>query len=621
MTNTSTRGLQFAILAAAALTMLTATASSLRAQHTINPNEPKPTLYELLDSEWASLMHEFPEWATEVGYPGQNDRWSELAPEATGRRREDLNEFLAQLRWGNRQQYLDEQGKSDFKAIQSWAIDRLAGYAFHDDYLLVSQQSGPQIDAVGTLDRQPHATLEDYNDILARLRALPKLIDQTIAMLQRGIDQHIVQPKIIMRGVPDQIAALIPTEPLNSPLLARFVELPTAIAIADRDELNRQAQQIYASQIVPAFEKFRDFMVKTYIPHCRETIGMRDLPKGPEWYKWKAAHHTTTNYVPDVIFEMGTKEVERIRKEMDSVRQAAGFSGDLTAYFDFLRHDKQFFYTDSASLVAGYREIVEKAQKGLPTIFSHIPSSPLVVLPVPAYAAKEATTAYYEPGSAAAHRPGVYRVNTYDLSSRPKWEMQPLSLHEAVPGHHLQLSYSDEQHTLPDLRKYLDYTAYVEGWALYAESLGDQLGFYTTPADRMGQLSYEMWRAIRLVVDVGIHWKGWTREQAIEYFTKNVPKASHDIEVEVDRYIADPGQALAYKMGEMRIREMLDYTRSELTPDGKFDLKAFHDQVLSMGPLPMEQFERQLKAWVFTVRGPRDVVGKKPGTPGGPAAK
>jgi uncharacterized protein (DUF885 family) len=271
--------------------------------------------------------------------------------------------------------------------------------------------------------------------------------------------------------------------------------------------------------------------------------------------------------------------------------------------------------------VAGYRAIVEQAQKGLPTLFPHIPSMPLEVLPVPAYAAKEATTAYYEPGSTAGHRPGVYRVNTYDLASRPKWEMQPLSLHEAVPGHHLQLSYADEARDLPSLRKYLDYTAYVEGWALYAESLGEQLGFYQKPADKMGELSYQMWRAIRLVVDVGIHWKGWTREQAIEFFKKNVGKADHDIEVEVDRYIADPGQALAYKMGEMRILEMLDYTKSELTPDAKFDIKAFHDKVLSMGALPMEQFERQLKAWVFKVRGPRDVVGKKPGTPGGPAAK
>jgi uncharacterized protein (DUF885 family) len=242
-------------------------------------------------------------------------------------------------------------------------------------------------------------------------------------------------------------------------------------------------------------------------------------------------------------------------------------------------------------------------------LFNRLPKTPIEVKAIPTYAAPSSTTAYYEPGSSLTNRPGVYRVNTYDLASRPKWEMQPLSLHEAVPGHHMQISIADELKDIPELRKHTQMTAYVEGWALYAESLGTEIGFYTTPADKMGQLSYEMWRAIRLVVDVGIHSKGWTREQAIDFFTKNSPKSKHDIEVEVDRYIADPGQALAYKIGELKIKELREYGKQQLGE--KFDLKAFHDKLLSYGAMPMSLLEREMKQWILATRGYREVVGTR----------
>jgi len=268
----------------------------------------------------------------------------------------------------------------------------------------------------------------------------------------------------------------------------------------------------------------------------------------------------------------------------------------MAAYLNFLRTDKQFFYTDSASLVNGYKAIAAQAQNGLPALFGHLPTNQFEIRPIPLYSAPSAPTAYYEPGSLAAKRPGVYQVNTYDLPSRPKWEMQPLSLHEAVPGHHLQLSIADELPGVHVFRRHIDNTAYVEGWALYAESLGNDLGFYKTPQDRMGQLSYEIWRAIRLVVDVGMHWKGWTRQQAIDYFTTNVGKASHDIESEVDRYIADPGQALAYKIGELKIKELRAFAQREL--GAKFDIRAFHDKILALGAVPLDLCEQQIRSWV-----------------------
>ncbi len=570
--------------------------SLLQAQHLANPNEPVPTLYELLDSEWVYLMHEYPEWATDVGYHGQNGRWSDQSFEASMHRHDDMQEFLTKLRWGNRQQFLDEEGKLNFKIVTKWANDELNGWQFFDILLPISQLSGVQLDAASTLNKQPHSTIEDYLDILSRLRSLPKLVDQTIDLMERGIDRKVVQPKVIMRDVPAQVKALMPQVAMNSPLLESFKEMPKSISTIDQQRLIKQAEEIYAKELVPAFSQLESYIRSAYIPHCRETIGLRELPSGRDWYTWKVRHHTTTMMTPDQIYDLGVQEVDRIHKLMDSVRASSGFSGDLTAYLDFLRHDKQFFYTDSSSLVNGYKEIAAKANQGIPKLFGHLPLNTFEVKPIPLYAAPSAPTAYYEPGSSAAKRPGIYQVNTYDLASRPKWEMQPLSLHEAVPGHHLQISIADELEGLPELRKRVDNTAYVEGWALYSESLGSELGFYTTAADKMGQLSYEIWRAIRLVVDVGIHWKSWTRDQAIEFFTKNVGKASHDIEVEVDRYIADPGQAVAYKVGELKIKSLRSYAEKELGT--LFDIRAFHDQLLSLGSLPLDLLDREMKVWV-----------------------
>ncbi|MGH8015935.1 MAG: DUF885 domain-containing protein, partial [Candidatus Zixiibacteriota bacterium] len=296
----------------------------------------------------------------------------------------------------------------------------------------------------------------------------------------------------------------------------------------------------------------------------------------------------------------GMSEVKRIHAEMDKVIQGTGFKGDFAAFCDFLRTDPQFFFDKPEDLLTEYRNICKKADPELIKLFGRLPRLPYGVEPVPSYAEKSQTTAYYGGGSLEAGRPGVFYANTYDLKSRPKWEMEPLSLHEAVPGHHLQTAIAAELEGLPEFRKRGWFTAYGEGWGLYSESLGEEMGFYTNPYSKFGQLSYEMWRAIRLVVDVGMHYKGWSKQQAIDFFTSNVGKAEHDINVEVDRYISWPGQALAYKIGELKIKELRAYSTKEL--GDKFNVRAFHDQILGNGPLPLDVLEKQIKEWVAEVK-------------------
>ncbi|HET9212856.1 MAG TPA: DUF885 domain-containing protein, partial [Thermoanaerobaculia bacterium] len=305
---------------------------------------------------------------------------------------------------------------------------------------------------------------------------------------------------------------------------------------------------------------------------------------------------TTTTLTPEQIHQIGLAEVKRIRKEMDALIASTGFKGSFEDFCKFLRTDPRFFYDKPEDLLMGYRDIAKRIDPELIRLFGRLPRLPYGVIPVPSYSEKSQTTAYYEDGSLAAGRPGEFYANTYDLKSRPKWEMEALTAHEAVPGHHLQLSLAQELEGVPEWRKHDDYTAFVEGWGLYAESLGEEIGLYKDPYSRFGQLTYEMWRAIRLVVDTGMHTMGWTRQQAIDYFKANSAKAEHDIEVEVDRYIVWPAQALAYKIGELKLKELRAYAQKELGPG--FDVRAFHDHVLGNGAVPLDLLEKNVRAWV-----------------------
>ena len=551
-------------------------------------------LHRLFDLDWEYTNVVFPENATYDGYPGQNDRWTDLSIPAIQRRRADFTSELKVIRAINRTR-LNPSDQLSYDIFKRGVEEFIEGTRFPGELLQVSQLDGPQT-APLTIGAMQARTVKDYTDIIARLRALPTVVDQTIALLDSGLKLGVTPPRITLRDVPTQVKDLVPEDPLKSALLAPFTSFPAGIAESDRARLRADAVRGYNEQDRPAFQRLQAYLTNTYIPRSRETIGMSALPDGAAWYAYNVKVQTTTTRTPREIHELGLSEVKRIRTQMDSLIRSTGFTGDFAAFTHMLRTDPKFFYTDSASLVRAYRDITKRIDPELPKLFGRLPRLPYGVSTIPSYSAPSQTTAYYQAGSPEAHRAGQYFVNTYKLDTRPTWEMEVLTSHEAVPGHHLQIAISQELEGVPEFRRYGGYTAFVEGWALYSESLGPELGLEKDPYSKFGQLTYEMWRAIRLVIDTGIHTFGWTRQQAIDYFTANSAKTAQDITVEVDRYIVWPAQALAYKSGELEIKSLRKYAEQELGP--KFDIRAFHDQVLSQGGLPLDILDTRIRGWV-----------------------
>jgi uncharacterized protein (DUF885 family) len=560
-----------------------------------------------LADDWKHWMQEYPEMATAVGFPGQNQRWTDESPGGFDARVKHLQGSLATLRQFTREA-LPVSEQLDFDLYHELLETAVEGLQYGDDpmpfrgvtpanrWMPVNQMGGIQQSAPEALATMPHEKSIDYEDILARLESLPVAIDQTLGNLQEGLKQGFTPPKVTMRDVPKQIAGLVPADPLKSALLEPFTEFPPNISAAERSRLTVRAKQVYSSRIAPAFQKLKDYLVASYIPGCRENIAAIALPNGEAAYAFHVRWQTTTRLTPQQIHELGLGEVKRIRAEMDKLVPATGFQGNFHEFTEFIRTDPRFYYEKPDDLVNGYRIIVKKIDPELAHEFGKLPRLPYGVTPIPAFKAPSQTTAYYQPGAPPAGRPGTYFVNTYNLAARPKWEMEALSLHESVPGHHLQISLAQEMENVPEFRRHIGYSAFVEGWALYGESLGPDLGLYQDPYSKFGQLSYEMWRAVRLVVDTGMHSKGWTRQQAIDYFRKNTGKTDQDITVEVDRYIVWPGQALAYKMGQLKIRELR--TRAEKELGLGFDVRSFHDAVLEEGSVPLDILEAHMNAWL-----------------------
>jgi len=545
-----------------------------------------------LDWEYTNVM--YPEYATYTGYPGQNDRWTDLSIGAINERRATARSEHDALRAINRTR-LNAADQLSYDIFKRQGEEFIEGLRFPSELLQVSQRDGPQY-AASTLGAMPATRVKEYGDIIARLRGLPAVVDQTIALLDSGLKRGVTPPRITLRDVPAQVANLIPEDPLKSALLAPFRQFPVGILEADRTRLRADAVRAYNELDRPAFQRLQRYLVDAYLPRARESISMSALPDGAAWYAYNVKVQTTTTRTPQQIHELGLSEVKRIRAEMDSLIRSTGFTGDFAAFTNMLRTEPRFFYTDSAALVRAYRDITKRIDPELPKLFGRLPRLTYGVSTIPSYAAPSQTTAYYQPGAPAAHRAGQFFVNTYKLDSRPIWEMEVLTTHEAVPGHHLQIAIAQELEGVPDFRRYGGYTAFVEGWGLYSESLGPELGLYKDPYSKFGQLTYEMWRAIRLVIDTGIHSLGWSRQQAIDYFKTNSAKTEQDIVQEVDRYIVMPAQALAYKSGELEIKALRKYAEQEL--GSRFDIRAFHDQVLSQGALPLDVLDTRVRVWV-----------------------
>lgn len=552
-------------------------------------------LHRLFELDWEYRMIEFPTWATHVGYPGQNDRWTDLSAEAIERRKKQVERPLVIIKAIDRAK-LTPADQLNYDLFRRNTENAIEGNQYPDEFLQIDQLNGIQQDIAQMINMMPAVKVSDYENMLARMRGAAVLTDQTIELMKRGLAAGVTPPRITLRDVPGQVKNQIFDDPMESPLLRPFKQFSPDIEEKDQTRLLAEAKKAYSESIKPSYEKLNKFLADTYIPGCRESIAAIDLPNGEAWYAFNVRMRTTTNLTPKEIHEIGQSEVKRIRAEMDKVIADSGFKGSFTEFCEFLRTDPQFYFTDPLNLLAEYRNISKRIDPELPRLFGTLPRLPYGVVPVPSYSEKSQTTAYYMGGSPEVGRPGYFYANTYDLKSRPKWEMEALTLHEAVPGHHLQISISQELGDLPKFRKHGGYTAFVEGWGLYAESLGPEIGLYGDSYSKFGQLTYEMWRAVRLVVDTGMHSLGWSREQAIEFFKANSSKPEHDIVVEIDRYIVWPGQALAYKIGELKFKELRARARKELGE--KFDIRKFHDALLGSGALPMDVVEERMTRWI-----------------------
>lgn len=568
----------------------------------------------LFDLAYREAMFENPTWATMIGYPeADRGRWGDNSLAAVERGERRTRRMLEVLEAIDRSA-LDEAGRLSYDLFRYQVERGIEGDRFPGEYLMISQVGGPQQWLPQFFTQVPARTVAEYEDLLTWMRGVPEQLAHVRIRLEKGLETGVTPPKVTLRDVADQIAAQAPEDPEQSPIYRRFAQLseraPDTISAAERERLQTEAKELLAEVVIPAFRDLHGFWVEEYYPATRESIAMSDLPDGDAWYAHEVKSYTTTDLSPKEIHEIGLREVARIRGEMDAVIEEAGFEGSFEEFLTFLRTDERFFFDTPEELLAAYRDISKRIDPELVKLFGRLPRLPYGVQAVPGYSERSQTTAYYQPGNLEAGRPGYFTANTYDLASRPSWEMEALTAHEAVPGHHLQLSLAQELEDVPEFRKHMGTTAFVEGWALYAESLGPELGLYRDPYSKFGQLTYEMWRAIRLVVDTGIHALGWSREQAIDYFKANAGKAEHDIVVEVDRYIVWPGQALAYKIGELKIKEIRARAEAELGE--AFDVRAFHDAVLGNGAVPLDVLETEVEDWMAGVEAGREAGAPRP---------
>ena len=550
---------------------------------------------EIVDLTYEYTMLSFPEFATYLGDPRGQDRWSDQSEAMTLKRQQDDKLLLKALDNIKRENLTASEQVSYDLLYDRQKLD-IEGHQFPDEMMPINQMGGVQQNIARMMAITRPKNTDDYVNMIARLNKTPQVVDQTIAWLRKGMAAGVTPPAVTLRDVPQQIRNQLVDEPDQSPLLGAFKQFPPNVDSLQQATLTKQAEAAYSENVAPAFEKLLTFMENEYLPAARKTIAMRDLPNGEAWYAYNVKQSTTTDLTPEQIHQIGLDEVKRIRSEMDSIIESSGFDGSFEEFLEFLRTDPQFYHETREGLLREYRDIAKRADPELVKLFGKLPRTPYGVIPVPAYAEKSQTTAYYQPGSVKAGRAGNFFANTYALDTRPRWEMEALTLHEAVPGHHLQIALQDELEDVPWFRRAGGYNAFVEGWGLYSESLGVEMGFYTDPYSKFGQLTYEMWRAIRLVVDTGMHHLGWSRQQAIDYFMANAGKQEHDVIVEVDRYIVWPGQALAYKIGELKIKELRAFATNELGEN--FDIREFHDEVLGRGSLPLSVLDANIRTWV-----------------------
>ena len=580
--------------------LLAATALALAAASPLNAG-PVEDYEELREEVWQDLLDDNPTLATSVGDRRGDGKLGDLSMAAYERNLAEDRAFLARLEAID-EKALPEELRVDYAILKNSLEDYLEGAQFlQDRYILFTNRGGWFTGFASLPYGSPFFTLADYESYVSRLEAYGAINDAGIARSREAVARGLTQACEPMEGFDERIAAQVYEDPEASPFWQPFGERPSTISQSDWAALQTRARAALTDVVFPAYEEFLGFYRDEYAPACRDGLpGVSQTQDGDDYYAYRVRSFTTTDMTPDEIHQLGLSEVARIRAEMEAVAAEAGFD-TREAFIEHLRTDPQYYMTDEDEYLRYTQALAKEIDGWMPKLFGTLPRQPYTVQPIPAAQAPGNTTAYYEPGSLETGQAGIYRLNLTELDQRPLWELPALGVHEAVPGHHHQIALQQELDLHPLRRNGTFFTAFVEGWGLYSERLGIEMGLYDTPAKQMGRLSYEMWRACRLVVDTGLHSKGWTKQQAVDFMTDNTALSAANIDAEVNRYITWPGQALAYKVGELKIRELR--TRAEEALGDRFDIRAFHDTVLENGAIPLDVLEAHVDRWIAEQQG------------------
>jgi uncharacterized protein (DUF885 family) len=560
-------------------------------------------LNAIFDEYFEEYLLQNPILATSIGDPRYNDRFVVgISPAAIAAEQKLQRDSLARLQTVDRAA-LPAADQLSYDIFKTGREREIEGFRFPDELIPLNQfystpNSFAQLGSGNGM--QPFKTVQDYDNFLKRLDGFVAWTDQAIVNMKEGVQRGYVLPKVLAERTLPQLQAHVVNKPEDSLYWGPIAKLPAEFSAADRERLTQAYRAAIETKVVPSYRKLHDYMRDEYLPKTRLSDGMEGLPNGKAWYAYNVKRVTTTDYTPEQIHQIGLDEVKRIHREMEGVMKQVGFKGTRNEFFKHLNTDPQFFFDKREDLIAGYDAIRTRVNPQLPKLFEILPKADYEVRAVEPFREKSAAGGQYQAANEDGTRPGIFYANAYDLRARPKWAMEALSLHEANPGHHFQISIQREQRGLPKFRRFGGYTAYSEGWGLYAESLGNELGMYTDPYQYFGRLEAELWRAIRLVVDTGLHAKGWTREQVLEYMDANSSAAEARRVSEAERYMAIPGQALAYKIGQLKISELRARAEKELGP--KFDVRRFHTVVLADGALPLDVLEAKVDLWIASQR-------------------
>jgi prolyl oligopeptidase len=546
-----------------------------------------------LSNQWEQNLKDSPIFASLLGNKNFNQDITSNSIEEFVKNKAKLNKDLINLNSFNYEK-LNSDNKLNYKLKRISLNNSIEAAEYPSYYMSLNQRGGVQ-SYFETGDRLVYESKQDYEDWLIRLSKYADNIANTKTNIEEGLEKGYTQPQLVTRQVILQIDNILNSEIVDNPYLKIFLTADNSFFNkGEKEDLINRATLLIKSQIIPAYVDLNNFLKNTYLPNSRSSIGLNGVPGGDKWYEYAARYHTTTDLTPDEIHDIGLKEVLRIRKEMEQIITDLEWDGDFKSFLNYLRTSPRFYYDNPEDLLNAYLIMAKSIDPLLPKIFKVFPRAPYGVIPIPAESAPYTTTAYYN--SPAKGRPGYFYANLYKPESRPKYEIPVLTVHEAVPGHHFQISIAQELENVPTFRKYQSFTAFVEGWGLYSEELGEFMNLYDDPYDKFGQLTYDMWRAIRLVVDTGMHYKNWSRQEAIDLFVENTAKSNLDIENEVDRYIAWPGQALAYKIGQLKMLELRNKAEKEL--GDKYDIKDFHHELLKRGSLPLDILEDYINDWI-----------------------